>query len=249
MIQKIFPWFAGFLLLISVIISIIGFLDPLPPITEKGSLLKSDSSIFIPYSKRYERQNLLSNIILTQQETYSNIFMATNNQRMQTRLSFVALLAVLLIPFLSSKIYNIKKVIILAIFILTVSIYFYDIHITDLSRRSSHTKILLDNTILEISNIKPTDSLWHYLSYEKTLEYKNKMHEHSRIRKLNNSLHPDLSQIAFYLSPFSLFLILYFLLPKKNNDPRHFRKSFYNRHIRKLRGKIINSVLRRKSKG
>lgn len=216
-LQKLFPWFARFLLLIIIAISMRGFLDPLPPISENATILFADSSLFITPSERYERRKFLSDIVLEHQLSHSNYSLAFSNERMQTRLSFVALMAVLLIPFLSSKISNIREIIIVVIFILSFSIYLYDIHITDSGNRAAYTKILLDNTIIEINNIKQNDSIWYYLSYEKAVEYENDMRKYSSLRKLNSSLQPDLSQIAFYLCPLAILLILYLLLRQRNN--------------------------------
>lgn len=201
------------LVLISISISIVGICNPKNESIQIGSLLVPDSTRFVSIAKIDARVRFLSEIVLQHESSSAQDQMAHESERMQTRLSFIGLLAVLFISFLSSKHVIARSAIVLTAMVFFFSFYFYDIHTVDLDLRESYSKGCIDTTVFILSRINLTDSTWYNIDYHRIPVRDDSMHTRSFSRKLGNSIRPDLSQISFYFVPFNVMLVLYIFYP------------------------------------
>jgi hypothetical protein len=176
------------------------------------SLIISDTNHSVSHNDRNERMRRLTEIILPQQSSNAQEILTRSNERMQTKLSFIALFAFLLIPFLSSKTSTMRLGILIVVLFLFVSFYFFDIHTADFGYRQGHYKNLIDNTVDTLAKINFNDSTWYNVDYSRIPKWDDSMHAHSMSRKICNFSRPDLSQISFYFSPCIVLLGLYLFL-------------------------------------
>jgi hypothetical protein len=214
---KFLKWSCIFAWIVIIMIAIIIFINifwPRNPIYPGVSLLKPDKTThFVLSTDRNERVKYLSNIILQQQSSYDQSSMALESQRMQTRLSFIALFAFLLIPFLTKKKKsNVRVSIVCILGIFFISFYYYDVQTVDHIDRQNYKMQSIFNTVVALSNIKPTDSIRYELDFNRLNKFENFMHAHSFKRKFGYLFRPDLSQISFYFLPFFVLLFLYLFM-------------------------------------
>jgi hypothetical protein len=177
------------------------------------SLFISDTNRFVLPNDRNEQMRRLTEITLLQQSSNAQEILARSNERMQTRLSFIALFAFCLISFFSSNTSTVRFGILIVVLFLFVSFYFFDIHTADLGYRQVHSKNWIDNTVDTLAKINFTDSTWYNVDYSRIPKWDASMHAHSTSRKICNFFRPDLSQISFYFSPCIVLLGLYLFLP------------------------------------
>jgi hypothetical protein len=182
------------------------------------SLLVPDTTCFVPSFERDKRIQFLSDMVLRHQSSSVEASLARGSERMQTRLSFIALIAILIGLFLSLKDYKMQLGVLLAIVFLFLGFYLFDLHSSDFDHRHDYLRQWTDNTVIRLSKVHTSDSIWYNLNYDRIIAWDSTLSAHSFKRKINNFIYPDLSQIAFYFLPFFVFLGLYLFLGKTIND-------------------------------
>jgi len=228
---RIYRWIVSILIVLFVAISIYNIVNPRSESFYVVSLLIPDTTRFIKIEDQQKRINYLSEIALQHQSDNAQDQTTRGMERMQTRLAFIALFAILLISFLRAKKIKGRAVVTIITLSLTISIYFYDIHTVDLNLRQTYNKGCIDITLLALSKITLSDSTWYNFDYKKTQEFDSSKHTDSFLRKLSYSIRPDLSQISFYFIPVTIMLVLYLIYPltkKKGSNGRKNRRAIYS---------------------
>ena len=210
-IRKPFTGFVIVMLPVVLLICLISLICPRDAVYPIDSLLNRDSTRFVPLSERQERILLLSNIVLQHQSTHAEWQTARESERMQARLSFMAAFGILLVALLRLNGPNIRSGVLLIAITLFFGFYFFDIQTVDFGNRLDHVKGMLDKTIIDISELQVTDSIWwnvDYKIYERW--YSTKSQRCTMIpRKLISSLRPDASQMIFYFLPLVVLIFVY----------------------------------------
>jgi len=228
---RTYRWIVYILVILIVVITVYNITNPRRESFQVVSLLVPDTTRFVKIEDQQKRINYLSKIALQHQSDNAQDQTTRGIERMQTRLAFIALFAVLLISFLRTKKIMGRFVITMITLSLSMSIYFYDIHTVDLNLRQTYNKGCIDITILTLSKITLSDSTWYNFDYKKTQEFDSSKHTDSFLRKLSYSIRPDLSQISFYFLPVTIMLVLYLFYPitkKKVSIGRKNRNANYS---------------------
>lgn len=173
-----------------------------------------DTNRFVISTDRQWRIQYLSEIVMQHQSSYAQVQLTHSSDKLQTRLAFVALYAVMLIPFLSSKRKTKRIFIVWAAFIFFLGFYGYEIHASDLDSRLDFKVRCIDSTLNVLSTINTTDSTWYDISLVKIRGWEEDVSTKSCVRKLYYFFRPDLSQIAYYFIPFAVVLSLFLVNPK-----------------------------------
>ena len=145
---------------------------------------------------------------VNQQKTYlEQILLTRSSERSQSRLSFIALILLFVSLFSKKKDHQLGIICIALLFFL--SFYFFDIHITDLNSRLKHNYGCYTETAKKINEIKINDTHKYIIDTGKIDTWEIDKRKNTMQRKFNNYLHPDISQIAFYLMPITIILGLF----------------------------------------
>ncbi len=182
------------------------------------SLLTPDSTQFVLRSERGVRISLLSEVILQHESTHAQWQSARESERMQARLSFVGVMAVLLATILRPGRVKDKPNMLLIAVTLFAGFYLFDVHMVYQGDRQDHVKGALDTTIIQLSKMSLSDSTLYYIDYSKLNAYLKNKGQNTRQKKLLNSLRPDLSQMAFYYMPLIIFIGLHLSFGQKKRS-------------------------------
>lgn len=207
--------FAILALVVLVGSCIAGFLFPHNVNWYPSSLLSQDSRCFIPLSERSARVTFLSDMVLQHQATDAEWQRAYESERMQARLSFVAIFGVLLIALLRPSAPHNRSGIFLVAAVLFLGFYWFDIHTAEYCHRQACEKGSLDTTMTLISRLQIHDSTWYNVDYQKLTPWRDSVNTNkSRLtREFSNFVHP--SQMVFYYLPSIVLLFLYLWLDRK----------------------------------
>lgn len=209
------------LILVNIIVILIGLTSPKKVYSKSDSLVKVDSNITVRSSEQKANIDYLISRAEQSRDFQKQSIFNSNSERMQTRLSYIALMAVILIPLFSSKKVSEKKnyVFIIVAYLFFLSFYFNDIHAVDLINRTQYSKNCYSETIRALNKIQESaDTYKNDINYKYDLKKINRegwidnIPKNNKLRKIQAFFHPDISQIVFYIFPITLILSVYLIL-------------------------------------
>jgi len=213
--------FLVIMFLLNILIIPINIFIPrkIPPPTRESLLDRYTTDTIITSEDGDAQLVSLSDRVKQEINSYNQVLITRRSERMQTRLSFIALLAIILIPLLSNKgrIKHLGIVVSIA-FLFFLSFYFFDIHTVDINSRQAYIMRCYGETASELSEISTSDANKYYINYETLNCLTKRAKKGHTIRKLKNYVRPDLSQISFYLIPITIILGIYFYSYNKQKE-------------------------------
>ena len=138
-------------------------------------LLKNKTKV--PRSQRQERLDFLSNAIQQQLSTHTQVLQANEANRMQARLFYVAILAVLASGAFALPDPYVCHVLTVTAVAFGVVLYLLDVHMRDMSDRQATVRRELHNTVATLTRIPANDYHWYQIDHAKVDTHFAQMHQ------------------------------------------------------------------------
>ncbi len=170
---------------------------------------KSSDSVTV--DQAYQRNQFLVSTLQQHQAIVAIFENAAIDNRNQVRLFYITLLAAMITIFV---IKDAKKFVLWCTLAIILSMYWLDVHFSDLYFRHHEPAVMVGYTQDSLVNISPSSKIYNNINMNVLRSYSDSLNHTAISRKLSSSISPNLEQQIFYIVPLTAILstLIYYLL-------------------------------------
>jgi hypothetical protein len=199
----------AFAFFLSLLLPIVGYFAPYgpPPKDPNDSILVRSVSPRLVPSAQKDRIAYLTQIAIHYQAAQTEYIVADYNRSIQTKLIFAALFVGLAsISLTEDKARSLAGAV--AAYLIALVFNFGDAHATDLGYRQIPLQNRINNTVMQLSQITPSDTNWYAFNPASLQVENDGQVPHPLMRKIKIFLRPNVEQSVTYFAPaFMLSLV------------------------------------------